>query len=272
MTPNAQTLLMNQGDRIRITIKDTSDGLLTMVEDLTTNQTGFMVASAANGFQNTDPNTCATTTFDFHPEYDTAKFDNFVPWAALQVNINFAMEIGHFTPGPNGDGDADDAPCFPGPTVAGCIGADTDFDGTSYRRDWPDGTPANATSIAIRSVKGDGIGPLSISDNRGNYDQPFPIVQFETDVGGSEAACQSNGVGCVVPPGGARFYPFFALTGNQDNDGQDKCTLLFGNFSGQDIDNFGGDAQYGAPNLAHFFGQNTSGPVSNPCLPEVRED
>jgi hypothetical protein len=39
--------------------------------------------------------------------------------------------------------------------------------------------------------------------------------------------------------------------------------LLFGNFSGHEIDNFGGDAQYGAPNLAHFFGQNTSGPVSN---------
>ena len=94
MTPNAQTLLMNQGDRIRITIKDTSAGLLTMVQDLTTSQsgvmqTGFMVASAANGFQNTDPNTCATTNFSFDPEYDTAKFDNFVPWAALQVNINF---------------------------------------------------------------------------------------------------------------------------------------------------------------------------------------
>jgi hypothetical protein len=65
MTPNAQTLLMNQGDRVRITIKDTSAGLLTMVEDLTTHQTGFMVASAANGFQNTDPNTCATTNFSF---------------------------------------------------------------------------------------------------------------------------------------------------------------------------------------------------------------
>jgi hypothetical protein len=272
MTPNTQTLLMNQGDRIRITIKDTSDGLLTMVEDLTTHQTGFMVASAANGFQNTDPNTCATTNFSFHPEYDTAKFDNFVPWAALQANINFAMEIGHFTPGPNGDGDADDAPCFPGPTVAGCTGADTDFDGTSYRRDWPDGTRANATSIAISSVAGAGIGPLSMSDNSGNYDQPFPIIQFETDVGGSEVTCQPNGVGCVVPPAGAQFYPFFALTGNQDDDGRDKCTLLFGNFSGHDIDNFGGDAQYGAPNLAHFFGQNTSGPVSNPCLPRVREN
>ena len=128
LTPNAQTLLMNQGDRIRITIKDTSAGLLTLVEDLTTHQTGFIVASAANGFQNTDPNTCATTNFSFHPEYDTAKFGNFIPWAALQANINFAMEIGHFTPGANGDGDADDAPCFPGPTLAGCIGADRDFE------------------------------------------------------------------------------------------------------------------------------------------------
>ena len=235
-----------------------------------------MVASAGNGFQNTDPNTCATTTFSFHPEYNTAKFDNFVPWAALQANINFAMEIGHFTPGPNGDGDADDAPCFPGPTVAGCTGADTDFDGTSYRRDWPDGTRANATSIAISSVAGAGIGPLSISDDSGVYDQPFPIVQFETDVAGSEAACQPNGVGCVVPPAGAQFYPFFALARDRRDDGggddRGNCALLFGNFNGREIDNFGGDAQYGAPNLAHFFGQNTSGPVSNPCLPQVRED
>jgi hypothetical protein len=234
-----------------------------------------MVASVANGFQNTDPNTCATTTFSFHPEYDTAKFDNFVPWAALQANINFAMEIGHFTPGPNGDGDADDAPCFTGPTVAGCIGADTDFDGTSYRPDWPDGTRMNATSIAIRSVAGGGIGPLSMSDDSGAYDQPFPIVQFETDIAESGAACQPNGVGCVVPPAGAQFYPFFALARDQsDNRGGHggNCTLLFGNFSGPEIDNFGGDAQYGAPNLAHFFGQNTSGPVTNPCIPQVRED
>jgi hypothetical protein len=77
----------------------------------------------------------------------------------------------------------------------------------------------------------------------------------------SEAACQPNGVGCVVPPRGARFYPFFALTSNP------TCALLFGNFSGRGIDNFGGDAQYGAPNLVHYFGQNTSGPVTNPCTP-----
>src|SRR5690349_1786960 len=136
---------MNQGDRLRITIKDAPDdfegGVLTMIEDLTTGQSGFMIASAKNGFRTLNPNTCAGTDFSFHPEYSTAKFGNFVPWAALQANVNVAFELGHFEPGPNGDNDKDDPPCFPGPTVAGCLGLvhiDADFDGVSYRHDWPD--------------------------------------------------------------------------------------------------------------------------------------
>jgi hypothetical protein len=270
-TPNGQTLLMNQGDRIRVTIKDMPAGLLTTIEDLTTSWTGFMVASAANGFQNTDPDSCAPAGFGFHPEYDTAKFGNFVPWAVLQANINFSIEIGHFTPGLNGDGNSAEAPCFSGPTVPGCTGADTDFDGTSYRRDWADGTLAHPTSIAIGSVAGGGIGPLSIADDNSAYNQPFPIVQFETTVSASETPCQPNGAGCTVPPAGARFYPFYALAGDQGDDrfggNTSSCTLRFGNFSGPDIDNFGGDAQYGSPNLYWFFGQNTSGPVANPCIP-----
>src|SRR6202011_1183166 len=44
-TPNSQTLLMNQGDRLRITIKDVpgnvNGGVMTMIEDLTTGQSGF---------------------------------------------------------------------------------------------------------------------------------------------------------------------------------------------------------------------------------------
>src|ERR1700730_10627312 len=189
-TPNAQTLLMNQGDVLRVTVKDAPGdvfgGVMTLIEDLTTGQSGFMIASAHNGYQTTDPNTCAGTNFSFHPEFDTAKFGNFVSWAALQADVNFAMEIGHFTPGANGDNDSDDAPCFPGPTVAGCLnlatGGDLDFDGSSYLFDWPDGTRNNATSVAIGSVNGGGIGPLSPSDDTGNYDQPFPIIQLETEI------------------------------------------------------------------------------------------
>jgi hypothetical protein len=44
VTPNSQTLLMNQGDRLRITIKgvpgDFSGGVLTLIEDLSTGQSG----------------------------------------------------------------------------------------------------------------------------------------------------------------------------------------------------------------------------------------
>jgi hypothetical protein len=281
-TPNSRTLLMNQGDRLRITIQDVPGddlgGVLTMIEDLATGQSGFMIASAHNGYQTTNPNTCAGTNFSFHPEFDTAKFGNFTSWAALQANVNFAMELGHFTPGAHGDNDADDAPCFPGPTVAGCLnlatGGDIDFDGTSYLPDWPDGRRNSATSIAIQSVKGGGIGPLSPSDGTGNYDQPFPIIQFETDVAASETACKPDGTGCVVPPVGAQFYPFFALAKNTDNDDssndQENCTLLFGNFSGRGINSFGGTAQYGAPNLSWFFGQNSGGPRRNPCTPHPK--
>jgi hypothetical protein len=271
-TPNNHTLLMNQGDHLRVTLTDTPAGLLALVEDLTTGQSGYMVASGSNGFQNTDLNTCAGTNYDFHPEYDTARFGNFVPWAALQANINFAVEIGHFTPGKHGDHDKDDAPCFPGPTVAGClnlaVGGDLDFDGSSYLFDWPDGTLNNATSLAIRSVRGGGIGPLSRSDQSGDYDRPFPIVQFETDVPASEVAtCQSNGVGCVVPPPGAKFYPYYALEGSVGN-----CALVFGNLSGRGINSFGKAREYGTSNLYWYFGTNSNGPQANPCIPQIAED
>jgi hypothetical protein len=266
-TPNRNTLLMNQGDHLRITIKDTVGGLITEIEDLTTGQSGFMIAGAANSFQNTDPNTCAGTNFNFHPEFDTAKFGNFVPWAVLQANVNFSMEIGHFE---FADNDSDDAGCFPGPTVAGCLGADLDFDGTSYQFDWPDGTRNNSTPIEIGSVKGGGIGPLSPSDDTGDYDRPYPIIHFETTVADSEATCQPNGVGCVVPPPGAAFYPFYSLTtdgGNGNSGDQQSCTLVFGNITGFGVKEFGRDAQYGPANLPWFFGQNSGGPRSNPCIP-----
>jgi hypothetical protein len=264
--PNAQTLLMNPGDHLHIEIKDSPQGLFIRITDLNTGIHGFMIASAANGFENTDPNTCVGHKHDFHPEFDTAKFGNFVPWAVLQANINLAVEIGHFQTGANGDRDSDDAPCFTGPDdlIPGCLGADLDFDGTSYQADWPDGTMNRATSVAIRSARGGGIGPLSWSDSENTYTRPFPIVHIESTVSDSEASCQPDGVGCTVPPQHARFYPFYAL--QQQGDDVSSCALLFGNFSGPGIDNFGKDAQFGPANLPWFFGQNSSGPRANPCI------
>jgi hypothetical protein len=283
-TPDAQTLIMRQGDRIRVTIKDTANGLLTLVEDLTTHQSGFMVASAANGFQNTDSVTCATTAFSFHPEYNTATADHIVPWTLARNNISFAMEIGHFEPQ---DADADDTICFPvspvtGPVVAGCFNSDSDFDGTSYLPDWPDGTRANATSVGIRSSRGHGIGPLSASmDHRGRdiYVNPFATFQFETGASAKDLTC-INSSNCVVPPQGAAFYPFFALRtgdpgfrkrGREDNEAE-QCVLIFGNFSGQAINNFGGDAQYGSPDVTRFFQEHVSAVQLNPCLPRIDGD
>jgi hypothetical protein len=54
------------------------------------------------------------------------------------------------------------------------------------------------------------------------------------------------------------------------NDDREDCTLVFGNFSKPDFNNFGGDAQYGASNLYWFFGQNSGGPRSNPCIPHPK--
>jgi len=138
----------------------------------------------------------------------------------------------------------------------------------SYQADWPDGTSKHATSVAIRSAHGGGIGPVSWSD-RGDYDQPFPIVHIQSTVAASEDSCQPDGRGCVVPPRPARFYPFYALLRDDDDDNS-SCALVFGNFAaGPGVDNFGRDQQYGTSNLPWFFGQNSSGPRANPCTPRT---
>jgi hypothetical protein len=102
-TPNSQTLLMNPGDNLRVHIFDASlkgggHALDVKIDDLTTHQTGYMQASAANGYASTSPTDCSGTPFNYEPEYNTAVRANQVPWAALQTNISTQFEIGHWTP------------------------------------------------------------------------------------------------------------------------------------------------------------------------------
>jgi hypothetical protein len=259
-TPNAKTLLMNQGDRLKVTIKDTpgdvNGGVTTRIDDLSTGRSGFMIASAANQFQSLNINDCSGTNFSFHPEFSTARFGNFVPWAALQANVGFSSEIGHFELGANGDGDDDDAPCFttsPISILAGCIGSDLDFDGTSYQKDWPDGTTHHATSIQFTA-------PRSAANGSSKYLNQFPISQFETNVLASETTCQPDGSGCTVLPPGASFYPFYSVLGHGGG-----CVFEFGNLT-KGVRTFGRDAQYGTPNLPWFFGTASGGPQTNPCI------
>jgi hypothetical protein len=97
-SPNRQTLMMNQGDVLAVTITDTPAGLLTRISDLSTGRSGFMVASAANGFMNTNIADCSGTPFTFHPEYSSALQQNQVPWTALETGVLMQQELGHFEP------------------------------------------------------------------------------------------------------------------------------------------------------------------------------
>jgi hypothetical protein len=266
-TPNDQTLLMNQGDTLKVTIKDTPDGLLNRIDDLTTGQSGYMVASAANGFQSLNVNTCAPTNFSFRPEFSTSKFGNFLSWGPGQSNVGWDFEVGHFTPGANGDNDADDAPCFSGPTLPGCLdfatGGDLDFDGTSYLPVWPDGTNNTASPILLSSVLGNGIGPVSSTDGSSGYRHPYSSFQFDTEVLDFEPGCQPSGAGCTVPPAGAAFYPYF----NQLSKGK-SCLLTFGmDVNGATVNDFGRDAEWGRSNPSWDFHDSSSGILPNPCTP-----
>jgi hypothetical protein len=102
-TPNEDTLLMNPGDQLRVHIFDSAlsgggHALEVHIDDLTTGESGFMQASAANGYMATDIGNCKGIPFNYEPEYSTAAQGNIVPWAALQTNISTQFEIGHWTP------------------------------------------------------------------------------------------------------------------------------------------------------------------------------
>jgi hypothetical protein len=103
VTPNNQTLLMNPGDKLKVHIFDAAltgggHALEVDVNDMTTGESGFMQASAANGYMATKMGNCKGIPFNYEPEYSTAKQANIVPWAALQTDISTQFEIGHWTP------------------------------------------------------------------------------------------------------------------------------------------------------------------------------
>jgi hypothetical protein len=102
-TPNDETLLMNPGDTVKVHIFDSAlsgggHALEVAIDDLTTGESGFMQASAANGYMATNIGNCKGIPFNYEPEYSTAKQGNIVPWAALQTDISTQYEIGHWTP------------------------------------------------------------------------------------------------------------------------------------------------------------------------------
>lgn len=242
-TPSGPRLLMSPSDEILITIKDTPAGLTTILDDLTSGQTGSMVASGANGFTQTiesthaaDPSaTCATSPFSYHPEYLTALPGNNGSW--INANINLSFEIGHgqvcgdaaCTIKPD-SADADDTGCITVLGVGICTGKDSDLDGLSYVADWPDGTANHPSPLIISNALDNGMGPLSFSN--GSYQAAYGTIFFQPDGNASKAG----------------FFPYF----NQAGTGR-ACVFNFGNdIPGTTTKDFGKGAQYGTT-------------ITNPC-------
>jgi hypothetical protein len=225
---NDKTLMMNPGDQLIVTIADTEHGLKITVQDLTSGESGFMVASGANGFASVkwDPNgtNCDFATHnlahDFHSAYATSSEHTRVPGAAHTYNIAYSDEIGHFEycnsvdqeggnctstaandpPPPAG---LDDGFCFDAGFAAqfglipigGCIDGDADFDGVPYRRNaWP-GTFRNPLFDALFHTQPVIFTSPLFKDRKG-HKRDFSRVAFETDMPriefGTNPPCQRH--------------------------------------------------------------------------------
>jgi hypothetical protein len=292
LTPNRHTLLMSPGDRIEVRLFDArvpgGHALEAKEIDHTTGQSGFVIASAANGFMNTNPKTCNGTPFNFQPEYSSAAAPNVLPWGFGPYMINSQFEIGHFEPctkvtgrqagttdvafrncsGPyesaRDHGSAlepDDSPCYRfGDTHGGTTAPNLV-------------TGCDVFTNAIGDLDYDGTPyypdwPDSITPDR--FPSPFlqqqPItrggfryseIQFVTDSSATQLNTNCNtvtGTGCALPPKGpGNFYPYFtqAMVRGQ-------CVWEFGNM--RNGNTFGGDAQYGS------VGPGTLGAFAGPIL------
>src|SRR5205823_3444645 len=188
---------------------------------------------------------------------------------------------------PGGAKDFDDDLCLPAAlstlvAVTGCADSDVDFDGASYHANWP-GTIAKAGRDA--SLHPSSVLFTSPVTGGANYD----LVAFEVDMPRIETntnpPCQrhlsnpadpSPGSGCVNPPAGTAFYPFYT-TGI---DGAGNCVWQIGgpNIPGT-TNTFGGDSasEFGSTLEAAFYPAANGQPQyiyenfrrilsSNPCL------
>jgi hypothetical protein len=293
LTPNSRTLLMNPGDVITVRMFNAKirggHALEAKETDLTTGRSGYMIASAANGFMNTSPVDCSGTPFNFQPEYSSARAQNIIPWGIGPYMINDEFEVGHFEPcksvsnpviAPGSDTyytncsgpyessaedpalEPDDAPCYPfGDTHGGTAapnlvtGCDV-FTDAIGDLDW-DGTPYypdwpdSVTPDRFPST----FLQLQPTTNGGHR---YPQIQFMTDASASElnTNCDLNsGAGCVLPPKGpGNFYPYWTQARVAG-----ACVWEFGNMRNGNA--FGGDAQYGS------VGPGTIGAFAGPIRP-----
>jgi hypothetical protein len=294
-------LLMSPGDRVRIHMYDTRDGLRIDLFDLTTGQNGSMTASTGNGFGHIlyKPNsqTCKMKPYAFHPEYSTGN-PRGNTWSAHTYNVAMSDEIGHFEnclaidananctqPGaqdPVLDEDDGNNFCVPAADsllvkINGCFSDDEDWDGQSYRLDWP-GTDPN--TVRDRQLHPSPLLFTSAMTNNGRSN--FSTVAFETDLPRIEAddaqdnppfCDRTTGANCVNPPNGAQFYPFFT-TGSANGgcvwqEGGNSIPGTTNHFGGSSTTAYGPLLRTPYPEagftITRFFNNFNSGDKPNPC-------
>ncbi len=282
-TPNTHTLLMRPGDHLKIHIWDAAvpgdpgqRALETSIRDLSTGQSGFMQASAANGFMATNINDCSGTPFNYQPEYNTAGPRSVVPWAADLVDVSTQFEIGHFEACSRLTQPFSVSQVIPGFTDTSwnkCHGpyessappsAESAEPGDAFC--YPKGdthfgqAPPNIVTGCLDDVLQNGDldfdgnpywpdWPTSTVPNRfpSTFRQLPPTTagagysrfQIQTDTALSESTCKfPSAAGCTVPPPNApgKFFPYWTLTSS--------CTWEFGNLTNGNT--FGKQAQYGS--------------------------
>jgi hypothetical protein len=275
VTPNRSTLLMNPGDKLKIRIFDNraKGALETQVQDLSTGRTGFMLASAGNGFMNTSIADCSGSPWSFRPLYSTASTVNQGGWAA--ANINVAYEVGHFIPctaltssapvlvgtykdpswnfchgpyenaappdGTKSSAEVNDFPCFKAGDTHGPLNSAPDLvtGCTGADLDY-DGTSYWADwPDSVRP--GMFPSPLTIQPPTTAGGARYSQMQFLTDNPATNTQCNpAQPAGCVVPPAQApgKFYPYW--TQARVNG---ACVWEFGQM--RNGNTFGGDKQYG---------------------------
>jgi hypothetical protein len=295
----AKVLMMQPGDQVTVDIHDTATGLQVALNDLTSGQSGSMKASVANGFAAVDydpsATTCTETPHAFRAAYATSSEHTRVPWAAHGYNVAFSDEIGHFEYCSSvsrqggrctqaGSDPFDSTICFAPPygspvqatkvKIGGCIATDVDFDGVSYQPNWPGATGNAGLEASLHPT------PVRFTSPLFNGTQNYSRVAFEADLPRIEIPAfspnnncdRSTGAGCVNPPNGANFYPWYTTASVGGH-----CVWQLGGGSIPGTTNtFGGSSTTGFGPLLFFTYPGPAGPItrtnnfrnvrgSNPC-------
>jgi hypothetical protein len=260
---NNQTLLMNSGDTIRFHMFDApapggGDAFEVVMDDLTTGRSGFMQASAANGFQTTSMATCAGTAFNTCASpYENVPGIHISP---AEIGNAVCYYAGDTHPGYNGAGTSTQPDQMTGCQDDLYQNGDLDFLGPDYYRgEWPTGpTPTNRVPSSFQEQF-----PTSNGQQYSQFLFQTDIALSEYECGGGDYAnASSSAAGCTVPPAGpGGFYPYWTQV--QRNG---SCSLEFGNVSGFGLTAFGQDAQYGSDQFAQYgYPQFIGRTYDNPC-------